>query len=522
MARLLYPIGIQNFREIREGGYVYVDKTEYIHRLATSGKYYFLSRPRRFGKSLLLSTIECLFKGDRQLFDGLAISALWQDWTPAPVMHLDLTGSNYNTPGSLRTHLDDFLSGWEAEYGIVPKHREALGLRFGRVISEVHRQTGQRVVILVDEYDKPLLETADRPELQEEYRGDLRSFYSNLKSQDGHIRFAMLTGVTKFGHLSIFSDLNNLHDISMDRHCAGICGVTGEELNVYFHEGVEGFARANRLGVSEAYAVLKENYDGYHFSTVDFTDVYNPFSLLNCLSNQMAGAYWFRTGTPAFLIRMMRSGHLELQTLGTYRIDAESLSDVQLDLKNYIPVLYQSGYLTIKEYSPEFDIVTLGFPNKEVTTGFFKHLLAMYTPLTEQKTSFEISRFVMDVQEGRAEDFMTRLQSLFADFQYDAFELRRLEQHYQDVIYIVMKLLGFHVHTEYRTATGRIDLLITTSDYIYIFEFKIDKSAQEALEQIKAKKYLLPFRADGRKIVEIGANFSSAARGLDSWIINEE
>lgn len=521
MTQLLYPVGVQTFSTIREQGFLYVDKTEYIWQLVSTSRYVFLSRPRRFGKSLLLSTIGEYFSGHRELFQGLAISSREPDWTPHPVLHLDLAGCRAENAGSLDAYLNDFLRRWEADYGITTDQSLAPGLRFKEIIIRVHLITGRQVVILVDEYDKPLLETVADSRLQEKFSDDLRSFYSNLKSQDAHIRFAMLTGVTRFGHLSIFSDINNLRDISMDEAYSGICGVTDAELHRYFHPGVTEFASRRDLTVGEVYDKLRENYDGYHFSPEGSPDIYNPFSLLNAMSSFRFGSYWFQTGTPTSLIRLIRGGRLSLKALSQYRTSVASLSDVSFDLGNTVPVLYQSGYLTIKAYDPEFDVVTLGFPNREVEVGFFDCLMKAYASVPDGNAAFEISRFVMDVREGRTDDFMRRLQSLFADFQYDAFDLGHLERHYQDVIFIVMKLMGFYTDIEYKTASGRIDMVVKTHDYIYVFEFKIDKTAREALVQIDSRSYLLPFSADGRRLVKVGANFSSAMRTLDSWIIEE-
>lgn len=520
MKQLLYPIGVQSFSEIRERGYVYVDKTEYIHRLISSGKYYFLNRPRRFGKSLLLSTIEEFFKGRRDLFKDLAIARYDYDWQQAPVLHLDLTGSNYNSPDSVAVHLDDFLSEWENKYNIDPADRKAFGLRFKNIIAEAHRQSGQKVVILVDEYDKPLLETFDRPDLQDIYKGDLRSFYSNLKSQDAHICFAMLTGVTRFGHLSIFSDLNNLNDISMLEEYSGICGVSEDELHEYFGQSVEELANKRNISTGEAFENLRINYDGYHFSPEGSPDIYNPFSLLNSLQKKNFGDYWFRTGTPTFLIRMIRSRQLSLQRLNEVEISQSAVENVSFDMRSsLIPVLYQTGYLTIKGYRPEVDMLKLGFPNREVEQGFFLQLMNVYMPQTEEDSAFSIVRFYDDVCAGRAEAFMTRLRNFFSDFDREGFNRINLEQHYQDIIFIVAKLLGFLTHIEYKTSSGRIDMVIKTPDYIYVFEFKMDKSAEDALRQIDSNSYAIPFEADNRKLIKIGANFSSRIRGLESWII---
>jgi hypothetical protein len=519
MSRMLFPIGIQTFSEIRENGLVYVDKTEYIHNLVSTSKYIFLSRPRRFGKSLLLSTIKAFFEGRRELFEGLAIAEYEHDWEPHPVLHFDFSGNNYNSFKGFESQINRIFTEFENKYEITTDDADTFGVRFRRIIQTAHNKTGKRVVILIDEYDKALLETVDNEPLQEQIRNELRGIYGNLKGQDAHIRFAMLTGVTRFGYLSIFSDLNNLQDISMSEQYAGICGITTEELHKYFHERIKLFSKKEGTSVESVYKELKRNYDGYHFSPVNSPDIYNPFSLLNSLSECNFDDYWFRTGTPTSLVKMIRNGNISLQHLNNYDSGIRALSDVSFNLSNYISVLYQSGYLTIKGYDKEFRMVRLGFPNMEVERGFLNYLLCIYTDIPENETEFAIRKFVLDVRNGRTEDFMQRLQSFFSDFGYDSFDLKNLERHYQDVIYITMKLMGFHTDIEYKTASGRIDMLIRTADYIYIFEFKIDKSAKEALEQIDSKDYMLPFKADGRKIIKIGANFSSEIRSIDSWII---
>ncbi len=519
MAQIIYPIGIQTFSKIREGGLLYIDKTEYVYRLVNTSQFVFLSRPRRFGKSLLLSTVKEYFLGHRNLFEGLEISRCERDWVKHPVLHLDFTGADYNDPSELYTNLDVQFAMWENEYEI-EKLNDSLSSRFREIILRAYKKAGQKVVILIDEYDKPLLETVDNPELQQKYRETLRGIYGNLKRMDEYIRFAMLTGVTKFGHLSIFSDLNNLNDISFDEQFEGICGITGKELRCNLSQGVAELAERTGQTVDEAYETLKRNYDGYRFSPEGCLDVYNPFSLLSALSKCKIGNYWFKTGTPTFLIKMIKADNLPIIKLDKLHATVEELTDLSFNLGNYIPVMYQSGYLTIKDYDSELGEVTLGFPNKEVESGFLNQVMPLYTSVPEQRAGFEIIQFVKDVRAGRAEEFMMRLQSLFADFQYDSFDLKHLEQHYQGVIFIVFKLMGFYTRTEYKTASGRIDMVIKTKDYIYVIEFKIDKSAKEALAQIDTKEYLLPFKADGRKLVKIGVNFDSKTRTIASWIID--
>ncbi len=518
--KLLYPIGLQTFSKIRESGFLYVDKTEYIHHLVNSGQYYFLSRPRRFGKSLLLSTIDCFFSGRRDLFDGLAISRYEYDWEPNPVLHLDFTAKDYKEEVSLDEKLNSLFEPWEKIYGC-EKDGRALEERFEYIIRRAHELTGKKVVILIDEYDKPLLETVDQPHLQKAYRNKLRAVYGNLKKMDEHIRFAMLTGVTKFGQLSIFSDLNNLQDISLSKKYSGICGLTQDELHEYFHDGIEEFAKEVNKTASQIYIDLKANYDGYHFSPDNSLDIYNPYSVLNCLSLQSFDNFWFQSGTPTFLIKMLRNGTIAIKDLSEYETSVNSLTSVSYNLGNPIPVLYQSGYLTIKAQRNRFNNVVLGFPNAEVENSFFEELMSVYTSVKESKTSFEIQRFVLDVEAGRAEDFMVRLQSLFSDFNHDGIDLKAVERHYQDVIFIVMKLMGFYTNIEYKTAAGRIDMVVTTPEYIYVFEFKLDRTPQEAIDQINSKDYMLPFRADGRTLIKIGVNFSSAIRSIEDWIIEK-
>lgn len=523
MAVIKYPIGIQTFSSIIEGGYVYVDKTEYLHRLLELGvKYVFLSRPRRFGKSLFLTMTEEFFKGNKALFEGLSISQYDYDWQTYPILHFDFSGCPIDSDESMVLHLDYFLEQYEKKYYIPNNVNVPISRRFREIINQAHEQTGQKVVILIDEYDKVLLDTVDNPERQNVYRQQLRSFYGNLKSQDSHIKFAMLTGVTKFGHLSIFSDLNNLQDISMLPNFSGICGITKEELHRYLDAGVTQFAEEAGLEKEEAYKVFKENYDGYHFSPAGSKDVYNPFSILNALSAGFISNYWFQTGTPTFLVKMIKKRGLLLKKLDDIEVDANAVASLPFDYHSSLyPVLYQSGYLTIKGYRPELNRLRLGFPNREVEQGFYNQLMKVYIPSAESDTEFSMIDFYDDIVEGRAEDFMTRLQGLFSDFNQDGFNHVEIEQHYQDVIFIIMKLMGFYVRIEYKTASGRIDLVVKTREYIYVFEFKMNKTAEEALAQIDSKDYLLPFKSDFRRLIKIGANFSDAIHSLDSWIIQE-
>lgn len=522
MNQIKYPIGIQTFSIIREEGYVYVDKTSYLHDLISSGsKYVFLSRPRRFGKSLFLSMAEEFFLGNRKLFSDLKIDQCEYRWESHPVFHLDLTTKSYKSSKSLEERLNTHLERWEKIYGndVATRSPEE---RFEWLISKAYEQTGQKVVILIDEYDKPLLDSVDDRDLQDSYRDTLRAFYGNLKSQDPFIKFAMLTGVTKFGHLSVFSDLNNLEDISMNEEYSGICGITTQELHDNFNSGVKEFALKLGVSTDEAYELLKFNYDGYHFSPENSLDVYNPFSIINALKARRISNYWFQTGTPSFLVKMIKNKQIPLSRLDKIEATENSISSVRFDYRaSLYPILYQTGYLTIKDYRRDLNRLILGFPNHEVEEGFYTQLMTIYVPATEYDSEFSAVNFYDDMMEGDAEKLMTRLQALFSDFNQDGFNHIEIEQHYQDVIFILVKLLGFYVQIEYKTASGRIDLVVKTPRYIYIFEFKMNKTAKEALNQIDSKEYLLPFKADGRKLIKIGANFSDKIHSLDEWIIEE-
>ena len=510
------PIGIQSFEDLRRKGFAYVDKTSFVYKMVTEGKYYFLSRPRRFGKSLLLNTLESYFLGKRDLFDGLAIAALEHDWVEYPVLHLDLNTQNYSNPEALDSILNMHLCLWEDNYGRVDSE-DTLGLRFMGVIRRAFEQTGRQVVILVDEYDKPLLQAIGKPELQDAYRAMLKGFYGALKSMDGCIRFAFLTGVTKFGKISVFSDLNNLRDISMLPQFHDICGITEAELHAYFNKEVEELASAKGKTVSETYAILRENYDGYHFSSEPKAGIYNPFSLLNALLNSEIGQYWFETGTPSYLVELLREHRYVLPDLELEEPDADTLNSVDIASTNPIPVIYQSGYLTIKGYDPDFELYRLGFPNREVKQGFLKYLMPYYANTVEGKSSFEVSRFVRSLREGGIEEFMERLQSFLSACPYELEPEQ--ERHFQSVMYILTSLCGYHVDIETHTNKGRMDMTVQTQSYVYIFEFKFNRTAEEALSQINAKGYSERFASDGRTLVKVGVNYSTALRNIDRWVI---
>ena len=510
----LYPVGIQNFESLRRDGYFYVDKTAKIYELARTGRYYFLSRPRRFGKSLLISTLEAYFQGKRELFEGLAMQELEKEWKQYPVIHLDLNAKKFDTEEDLIRLIDRQLLVYESVYGRVPTD-VTIDDRFVSLIRNAAEKSGERVVILVDEYDKPMLQAIGNDTLQSEYRNTLKAFYGVLKSMDGYIKFALLTGVTKFGKVSVFSDLNNLEDISRNPSYTDICGISGEELLRDFSDDIQELAAANGQTFEQACDQLKTDYDGYHFCP-DSPGMYNPFSILNTFKSRRYGSYWFETGTPTYLVELLKKSNYDLEEMSHVETDADILDSIFTD-DNPIPVIYQSGYLTIKGYDKEFGIYELGFPNREVEEGFMKFLLPYYSSVSKTSSPFEIKKFVQDVKRGDIDGFMERLQSFLADCPYEL--AKDVELHYQNVLFIVFRLAGLYTKVEYHTSRGRIDLVLQTDSYVYVMEFKLDGTAEQALQQIEEKQYALPFAKDSRKVYTIGVNFSSETRNIDKWIV---
>ncbi len=512
---MLYPIGIQNFEDIRRNGYVYVDKTDLIHRIVSTGKYYFLSRPRRFGKSLLISTLEAYFQGKKALFQGLAIENLEKDWNTYPVLHLDFSGVTYTSVEILDEKMNDTLDVWEQRFGKNEGFKTD-SIRFRRIIDAAYEQCGKQVVILIDEYDKPLLDAAGNEPLREAFRSRLQGFYSVMKSQDGKLRFGFLTGVTKLGKLSIFSGLNNLNDISMDNQYADICGISEDDLHAYFDAGVEEMASTNGMSKEECYAKLKEHYDGYHFST-KCPDIYNPFSLLSALYQREFRDFWYETGTPTFVVKALKQGKFNLEDLTLEGVPASALGGVNADDSDPIPVLYQSGYLTIQSYDERWQSYTLKYPNREVERGFMEGLANVYVPSARYKRTFMVRRFVEDFEKGDAEGLMKRFEAFFADADYEI--VGDAELYFQNTMYVMCKLMGQFVQVERHTSNGRMDILVQTEKYIYVMELKMDASADEALQQIEEKGYAKPFAADSRKLFKIGVGFSSKTRRIEEWKI---
>ena len=508
------PIGIQTFADIRQGNYLYVDKTALVWRIANTGKPYFLSRPRRFGKSL--STFETYFKGQKELFEGLAIEKMETEWKKFPVLHLDLNAKKYETPADLIAMLNQALEKWEAVYGNEKKDRSPEE-RFAYVIERAYEQAGCGVVVLVDEYDKPLLQALDNDALLEDYRKTLKAFYGVLKSADRYLRFAFLTGVTKFSQVSVFSDLNQLNDISLDYSYATVCGITQTELVETFTPEIEEFGRVNKLSAEETVNKMARQYDGYHFHPKG-DGVFNPFSVLNAFSKRELGDYWFQTGTPTFLVEMLRKSEYDLRILlNGIEAPASMFSEYRVEANNPIPLIYQSGYLTIKDYDRDVLLYTLGFPNDEVRYGFLNFLVPYYTGVTDDETGFHIAKFMRELRSGDVDAFMERLQVFFAGIPYEL--SNNTERHYQAIFYVVFTLLGQFVQAEVRSARGRADAVVQTKDAVYVFEFKLNGSAEDALKQIDERGYLIPYVLDGRRLVKVGVNFSKETRNVERYIV---
>lgn len=510
------PVGIQSFEKLRSEGFLYVDKTAFVYQLAKAGNPCFLSRPRRFGKSLLLSTFEAYFLGKKELFRGLAVEQLEQDWFEYPVLHLSLNAEKYDSRERLANMLESQLALWEERYGITDINI-SYSIRFMTVIRRACEQTGRRVVVLIDEYDKPLLRSFDNGELQEEFRETLTAFYTVLKDADPWLQFVFITGVTKFAQMGIFSTLNQLNDISLVPSYSALCGMTYTEIQDNFKPELERLAEASDMTREEAMEQMTRLYDGYRFSYRSPERMYNPFSVLNALNNKIFQNYWFASGTPTFLVEMLQKTDFDLRKMDGIEVTETSLSDDRANINNPIPMVYQSGYLTIKDYDKEFHIYTLGFPNEEVKYGFLNFATSFYSCVSENETSFYIGHFVRELRTGDVETFLTRLRAFFADFPYEL--NTKTERHYQVVFYLVFKLMGQFIQSEVRSAIGRADAVVKTRDYIYVFEFKLDGTAEEALKQIDEKEYLIPYISDGCQLVKVGVSFDAEKRNLGEWLI---
>ena len=511
-----YPVGVQTFSEIIRNNYFYIDKTALVHQLVTKAKYVFLSRPRRFGKTLLMSTLEAYFKGQKELFERLAISKLETKWETYPVFRFDLSPTNYDSPKKLISLVTRCLDFIEEQYGL-SSNREVISDRFIDLIHQAHKRYEKKVVILIDEYDKPMLDCLQDTKLHEKIKAELRGFYSGIKACDEYIKFAMLTGITKFGKVSIFSGLNNLKDISMLPRYNAICGITETEFRRDFPTSVREFAEVNDMTEEETWETFKITYDGYRFAPRG-ENIYNPYSVLSAFDDEIIKSFWYSSGSSSYLVKLIETNSYPLDKIDDERRRENELDSITNLEYDFIPLLYQSGYLTIKDYDKESKEYTLGFPNTEVREAFWNSLAYHFFMGTNGRSAFNLQKCLRDVNEGRPDDFMRRMQSLFADT--PAGPERNKEVHFQNMMAIVCKMMGLTVRTEVHSAAGRCDMQILTSSYVYIFEFKIDGSPQEAMDQIHDRGYALPFAADPRTIFLIAANFSTKTRTLTpDWLI---
>ena len=515
------PIGIQTFEKIRKDNCVYVDKTQFVQELAKYKCPYFLSRPRRFGKSLFLSTLKSYFEGRKDLFEGLAISKTESEWKKYPVLYFDFNGQNYVDENTVNQTISYRLSEYEKIYE-VESIDSSVSIRFKNLIRSVYKKTGKQVVVLVDEYDKPLLQNVENVEVENQIRNVLKAFYGNLKSEDAYIRFVFITGVTRFDKVSIFSDLNNLRDISMSEEFSAICGITQEEMEANFVPEIENMAEKNEISKEECLQTLKKNYDGYHFSKNTDIDIYNPFSLLNAFSDLEFSSYWFSTGTPTFLTLMMRNSDFDFKTLeNNIEVGLRTLENYRLTSTDPLPMLYQTGYVTIKEYDKTFRSFILGLPNDEVRYGLYDNLIPLYAGYTEKTNKIEVMNFIREIQKGKVDDFMKRINNIFASAPKQTNQ-KQYELDCQAFVWLIFKLMGEFIICEVQNGEGRSDAVVWEKEIIYIFEFKMDGTAKEALDQINSKDYPIAYKNDGRKIIKVGVNYSSKEKQLTEWIIQEE
>ena len=521
MAKIInkYPVGIQTFEEIRKKEYLYVDKTKYIVDFRMKGmKYIFLSRPRRFGKSLFASTLQAYFDGRKELFEGLAIAKYEKEWVKHPVLHFDMSGAKHFDAERLKHYLDMQFIPFEDMYG---KNENELypNERLEGIVKRAYLQTGKKVVVIIDEYDAPLLDVVHEKEYLKELRFIMQNFYSPLKKLDPYLEFAFITGITKFSQLSIFSELNNLDNISMfDQHSA-ICGISYTELTTDMKPDVEGLARALHMTYEECLGALKSFYDGYHFSE-NSEDIFNPFSLIKALNGQKIDSYWFGSGTPTFLLKQLDKFHTNLTNLESQDVVLSSFDLSPEDMTDALPLLYQSGYLTIKKYEPTFREYTLGIPNKEVRDGLLNAMMPHYVNPRRTDNDAFLLGFCKAVYRNDIEAALKHMRTYMATIPYDL--ENHTEKHYQTIFYLMFSFLNIYIQTEVKSAIGRADAVIHMPDTIYVFELKVDKNADEALAQIDEKGYMLPYHAGGKRLVKVGISFDSKQRTIADWKIKEE
>ena len=517
MALKLYPIGIQTFEEIINRNLLYIDKTKYIYRMSHSGgKHFFLGRPRRFGKSLLVSTMQSYFEGKKELFKGLAMEKLEKEWTEYPVLHFDMSGGKHMEKEQLERYLADVLEEQETKWGYHSKKIDA-NLRLKDLIDFAYEKTGKQVVVLIDEYDAPLLDVAHETKQLDVLRNIMRNFFSPLKMREGKLRFVFLTGITKFSQLSIFSELNNITNISMDNEYAGICGITKDELLENMSEDIEMLAKALDLSVDMTIAKLKEYYDGYHFSKAS-PDVFNPFSLLNCFAKRELGTYWFTSGTPTYLINTMRNFDTLPTDIGRVEADESEFDAPTEDMNTIMPLLYQSGYITIKDYNKDYNYYTLDVPNKEVKVGLTKALIPSYVTHNTLATTTTARRIAQALDKQDMDGALQLLQDFLGTIPYC--NVTNYEGHYQQMLFIIFSLLtDYLVDVEVHTPNGRVDIVLLTKTDLYIIELKLNKNAQTAMQQINLKNYRQRFALSGKPITKVGINFDSTKGNIEDWVI---
>ena len=512
----LYPIGIQTFSKIREGNYLYIDKTEYVYRMTHSASsYMFLSRPRRFGKSLLTSTLHSYFSGRKDLFHGLAMEKLEKEWTEYPVLHFDMSTAKHADSEQLLQELNLKLYGYEQIYGRLDEEVNP-NQRLMGLIKRAYEQTGKKVVVLIDEYDAPLLDVVHERENLDVLRNIMRNFYSPLKACDPYLRYVFLTGITKFSQLSIFSELNNIKNISMDESYAAICGISEDEIRLQMKDDLGGLAKKLEITPEEALMKLKENYDGYHFTSPS-PDIYNPFSLLNAFADGKFGSYWFGSGTPTYLVKMLDKFGVKPSEIGRRQLKSSVFDAPTETMTDAVPLLYQSGYITIKDYNKMLDLYTLDIPNKEVRLGLMESLLPYYVNNKTPEATTMVAYLFYDIQNGDMDAALHRLQEFLSTIPYC--DNTRFEGHYQQVFYIIFSLLGYYVDVEVRTPRGRVDIVLRTKTTLYVMELKLDKSAGEAMEQIDLKNYPERFALCGLPVVKVAVSFDSERCTIGDWKI---
>ena len=523
-----YPIGIQDFEQIIQDGYVYVDKTDLVYKLATRGKIYFLSRPRRFGKSLLVSTLKYYFEGRKDLFRGLAVERLETKWKKHPVFHIDFNGASYENDGELRKRITGYIETWESQWGKDPVN-DQIGTRFAYVMRKAHEQTGCRAVVLIDEYDKPLLDVLDtgytgilngkETPLEEIHRNILKGFYSVFKLADQDLQFVLLTGVTKFSQVSVFSGFNQPDDISMNGNYEALCGITEEELLSVFDKPIHSLAKRHNLSYEDTVCRLKKKYDGYHFGE-EMIDIFNPFSILNCFNSMRMRDFWFSSATPTYLLRLLTHSNKNINDLVGKYYDAKQFIDYKADVESPLPMIYQSGYLTIKDCMLEDNTYLLDFPNEEVRNGFVDALASGFFKDASSPTSWAID-VTQSLRNGDTEAFEKQMTSLLSSVSYRfqrKQDMKECERYFQYTFFLIVKMLAFYnTVAEKDTSEGRIDCVVECPDYVYIIEFKLNGSATAALNQIEEKGYAKPYTSDKREVIGLGINFSSAKGTIDGF-----